>query len=68
MLNAVTDYVFESENDLVVDSSSMFSFSENGPTLDTARILDFGSTSRVHHVNYFEQPETVAHIRAQLTI
>ncbi|MDY0110034.1 MAG: hypothetical protein RBT60_08880 [Candidatus Krumholzibacteria bacterium] len=52
------DIVFDGENDLVVDSASMTFLADN-LDLPRAQVLDFGTTDRVHHLNYFRQKETL---------
>jgi pimeloyl-ACP methyl ester carboxylesterase len=58
------DLIFAGENDLVVDTRSMTEFSSAAFPKD--RIRDFGTNGRVHHVNYFRQPETVEFLRSSL--
>ncbi len=53
--NAAADFVFQDENDLVVDCTSMADITPNA--LKSKNILDFGETSVVHHTNYFEQDD-----------
>jgi hypothetical protein len=36
--------------------------------IPAANVFDFGTTSRVHHTNYFEQPETIDFISKSLGI
>lgn len=54
------DFIFDGQNDLVVDTASM---TEVGGTQPIKVARDFGTTDRVHHTNYFRQPETVKAIR-----
>ncbi|KAF0245613.1 MAG: hypothetical protein FD180_1481 [Planctomycetota bacterium] len=58
-------FVFDGENDLVVDSESMIELADTA-RLGDDQIFDFKSTDRVHHTNYFEQPETLSFIRKML--
>ncbi len=51
------DWLFEGCNDLVVDTDSMSDFGSASRTPD--KVLDFGTNERVHHFNYFAQPETL---------
>ena len=60
------DAIFQRENDLVVDTSSM-TLMCNG-VIDTSNVYDFGASPTVHHCNYFRQPMTVEHIRKALRI
>lgn len=60
LADGATDALFSGENDLVVDTESMAHVS---PALRIERRLEFGTTSTVHHVNYFEQPRTARFIR-----
>ena len=61
----VADRIFDGPNDLVVDTVSMDQVAD-------ARLItvahDFRTNDRVHHINYFVQPETVRAIRASLEI
>jgi pimeloyl-ACP methyl ester carboxylesterase len=57
-----TNTLFDGNNDLVVDTDSMTVLT-NTLRIDPQRIYDFGTTSTVHHTNYFLQPKTVDHIR-----
>ena len=63
--SAVVGLVFEGENDLVVDSESMVDLSR-GLSIEPTQLFSFGTTDRVHHTNYFEQPETLGFIRERL--
>ena len=59
--------IFRSANDLVVDTQSM---TVVGPDLNVpeGQVYDFGTTSRVYHTNYFQQPETLQFISRSLEI
>ena len=61
----VADRIFDGPNDLVVDTVSMDQVAD-------ARLItvahDFKTNNRVHHINYFVQPETVRAIRSSLEI
>jgi pimeloyl-ACP methyl ester carboxylesterase len=65
LVNAGADLVFgrsddpDAMNDLVVNTSSMDSLHDPTPPIKPDHLLDFGTTGRVHHCNYFLQPETV---------
>lgn len=68
LLDTAADFVFEKENDLVVDTASMDETGElPGPPAMRAVITsiahDFGTSRTVHHCNYFQQRHTVAAIR-----
>ena len=69
LADAGADALFAGDNDLVVDTPSMTALSpEAGITdpplpADPRRRLDFGTNGRVHHLNYFEQPEVAAFVR-----
>jgi hypothetical protein len=65
LVDRAADIVFDGQNDLVVDTGSMSEFTES-LRLPEDQILDFGTNDRVHHVNYFQQPETLAFIRGKL--
>jgi hypothetical protein len=47
----------------VVDTPSMTSLSPSVKLVDAARRLDFQTSSTVHHLNYFHQPESAAFVR-----
>lgn len=59
------DLIFDGQNDLVVDTESMCEVADS-------RLVtlahDFGTTDRVHHVNYFVQPETAQAVRKSFRI
>ena len=64
------DIVFPGENDLVVDTGSMIELGA-APTplaIPKARCLDFEKSDKVHHTNYFEQPETLDFILEKLQV
>lgn len=58
---AVDAFVFPSDNDLVVDTNSMFDALGG-------KQFQFPTGDVVHHTNYFEQPETIENIRAWFAI
>jgi len=62
--------VFETENDLVVNTPSMAVLARHPEeTLIPAnKILDFGITDTVYHTVYFRQKQTVDFIRKSLSI
>lgn len=75
--NAGVDFIFgrdendplEIENDLVVNTRSMTELFGTGD--DAAKfkdVLNFGTNSKVHHVNYFQQPITIEFIQKSLGI
>ncbi len=55
------DLVFQGPNDLIVDTASMAETADGRP-ITIAH--DFGTTDRVHHTNYFVQPETIRAVRS----
>ena len=59
------DTVFQGHNDLVVDTASMAEVADGKPI---TLAHDFGTGERVHHTNYFVQPETTQAIRATFGI
>lgn len=56
LADMAADSVFDGPNDLVVDGSSMTRLL--GKEFAIRRVHDFGTNDRVHHTNYFAQPET----------
>ena len=54
-----SEKIFAGPNDLVVDTPSMVNF-QDGFQLPRSQTLDFGTTDRVHHTNYFEQRRTIS--------
>lgn len=59
------DRVFDGPNDLIVDTVSMDEVADSR-LIKVAH--DFKTNERVHHTNYFVQPETVRAIRTSLEI
>lgn len=57
LVDSAADALFDGANDLVVDTQSMNDLAEN-LEIPSKRTLDFGQSTRVHHLNYFYQPET----------
>lgn len=53
----VADALFDGANDLVVDTPSMTDLARE-LKIPQSRLLDFGDSPRVHHLNYFYQSET----------
>lgn len=66
LADAGADMLFSGANDLVVDTTSMTLLGGDARIVGPQRRLDFGTNDRVHHLNYFLQPETVAFIRRSL--
>lgn len=67
---AGANLVFDSENDLVVNTASMAVLSRQPKEclIPAERILDFGQTDKVYHTVYFRQRPTVEFLRAQFGI
>ena len=69
---AADQLIFDGENDLVVDTESMFQLAGSVIPDDPRRVWRFRDSatvhhsSTVHHTNYFLQPETVAFIEKAL--
>ncbi|WP_426436023.1 esterase/lipase family protein [Bradyrhizobium genosp. P] len=62
------DAIFESENDLVVDTASMTDLGDPDFALKmSADICDFGTSDTVWHCNYFRQQKTVDYIAAKFS-
>lgn len=64
--DAGTDALFSGENDFVVDTESMTRVGVGADIVDPLHKLDFGTNDRVHHLNYFQQPETIDFIRKSM--
>jgi hypothetical protein len=62
------DVVFTGNNDLVVDTASMTQLSATLSAGVQDHLLDFGTSTVVHHLNYFDQPETYAFIASALPL
>ena len=61
------DLVFAgAANDLVVDTDSMTSLTDDPGLESFAGVLDFGTQSEVYHTNYFSQRRTLEFIRDAL--
>jgi hypothetical protein len=56
-VDAAADVLFDGANDLVVDTPSMIDLAAEVKIPDS-RLLDFGQSQTVHHLNYFYQSET----------
>jgi hypothetical protein len=55
--DTLADPLFDDANDLVVDTGSMTTLSDQW-AIAPHRQCDFGVSERVHHLNYFAQPRT----------
>ncbi len=66
-LDKASNALFESDNDLVVDTASM-SHLHDRYLIPKSRRLDFGTNDRVHHVNYFDFAETTNFIVKSLSV
>jgi hypothetical protein len=66
------DLIFRGPNDLVVDQPAMFDLGKQGDqgiAIDDAWIHDCGGgspNSRVHHLNYFRQPDVIEFLKRAL--
>jgi hypothetical protein len=68
--DAATNLIFDAENDLVVNTSSMTSLfdSLNLDPKNRKQVLDFETTNSVHHTNYFQQKKTIDFIAKSLDL
>lgn len=68
--DAATNLVFDCENDLVVNTSSMTSLfdSLNLDPKNRKQVLDFETTNTIHHTNYFQQKRTIDFIAKSLDL
>ncbi len=62
--NMTIDPIFDGPNDLIVDGESMTRLI--GEDIPKSRVHDFGTNARVHHCNYFAQPETATFLSKTL--
>jgi pimeloyl-ACP methyl ester carboxylesterase len=67
LAHVAADFVFDGENDLVVDTDSMTSLASK-LGIPKSRTLSFKTSSVVHHLNYFQQAETITFLRKHLRI
>jgi len=67
VFNASADLIFQTENDLVVDTRGMNELADR-TSLPDKNVHDFGTSATVHHTNYFRQRETVEFIRRSYDI
>ena len=65
-LDAASDALFPGPNDLVVDTESMADLADDHVVRRRDRILDFGTSSEVHHCSYFQQDRTIRLLREAL--
>jgi hypothetical protein len=74
LADIATNQVFEGENDLVVDTSSMVDLADElriehlSNAYRKDHVVEFGTNATVHHCNYFQQPRTVAAIRTAFQV
>lgn len=66
--DVAADVVFTGPNDLAVDTASMTQLSSALSGVTKSHLLDFGTSSTVHHLSYFDQPETFAFISDALAL
>jgi pimeloyl-ACP methyl ester carboxylesterase len=67
IIDGSTDFLFDGANDLVVDTESMQHLGDK-LAIPMKQTLDFGTTNKVHHLNYFSQPETIDFFRKTLDL
>jgi pimeloyl-ACP methyl ester carboxylesterase len=63
--DSAADRIFDEPNDLVVDLKTMV---RANSLLPAANVYSFATNNRVHHCNYFAQPETVDRFRKWLKL
>lgn len=63
LADRAADRIFTEANDLVVDNATMVRAVKELPE---SHVFSFKTNGRVHHCNYFAQPETVQQIRTWL--
>ncbi len=62
VLDRVTNKLFQTNNDLVVDSSSMTDFGQRAPQHAASDTFGFGDTEDVYHTVYFAQERLAAQL------
>lgn len=67
VMNIAADFVFDDHNDLVVDTSSMTSITEE-IGFPKSQVMDFKKPDHVHHTNYFRNHRTLDFISEKLQI
>lgn len=67
VIDRVTNRLFKTNNDLVVDTASMLEFGTRGPRHGDA-VFDFGSTDDVYHTVYFSQDKVASRLRDWLEL
>jgi pimeloyl-ACP methyl ester carboxylesterase len=67
LADRAADCLFDAENDLVVDTSSMCDLGE-GDAAKIREALTFGPGDGVHHLNYFSHPKTIAFLAEKLAV
>jgi pimeloyl-ACP methyl ester carboxylesterase len=60
------DAIFDGDNDLVVDTASMFRLGH--AAIPKARRLEFSADAAVHHCAYFRQPKTIDFLKSTFKI
>ncbi|MCL4812515.1 MAG: hypothetical protein KJ061_08525 [Vicinamibacteraceae bacterium] len=65
LVDPLADRVFTDANDLVVDNETMVRAVK---PLATDHVFTYATNGRVHHCNYFAQPETVKQLRDWLRV
>jgi pimeloyl-ACP methyl ester carboxylesterase len=66
LLDWGADAIFDGENDLVVDTGSMIRLFHTD--LPSSQLCPFGTSTEVHHCNYFRQAKTVAFLSKVLQV
>jgi hypothetical protein len=64
--NVAADAVFDTPNDLVVDTTAMVDLADE-LQIPSSRTLIFPADSGVHHVNYFDHQDTIDFFRQRLS-
>jgi pimeloyl-ACP methyl ester carboxylesterase len=65
LTSKAADFVFDAQNDLVVDTSSMIDLADKK---FVKKVFTFEQSPEVHHLNYFRQSDTLKHLRKWLDI
>jgi hypothetical protein len=67
LLDKVTNRLFQTDNDLVVDTASMTTFGSRESRLKDVHVFRFGDVEDVYHTVYFATPQAAGKLQEWLT-